>query len=287
MLGTEVAQQLADAGMDFVGTDREVDITDFAALDAFLRARKEKITFIINRAAYTAVDKAEDEPRLAEKINADGPRMIARVAQRAGAAVIHISTDYVFDGSGKAPYTEDAPLSPIGVYGKTKAAGEEAIQAETDAFYILRTAWLYGAAGRNFVCTMIQAMNARDTLNVVSDQYGTPTYAVDLAAVIVALIRRADEGAALPSGIYHFTGLGETNWYEFAKEIQRQAGARGLLTHECAIHPCTTAEYPTKARRPAYSVLCKDKIQSALGIRIPAWQERLSAFFDGSEPCRK
>ena len=278
MLGTEAAQKLADAGIDFVGTDREVDITDFDALDAFRQTQKEKITFIINCAAYTAVDKAEDEPALAEKINADGPRMIARVAKRAGARLIHISTDYVFDGAATAPYAEDAPLAPIGVYGRTKAAGEAAVQAETNAFYILRTAWLYGDAGRNFVSTMIQAMNTRDSLKVVADQYGTPTYAADLAAVIIALIRRAGEGAALPAGIYHVTGLGETNWYEFAKEIQRQAGARGLITHECAIHPCTTAEYPTKAKRPAYSVLCKDKIQTLLGIQLRRWQESLAVF---------
>ena len=278
MLGTEAAQKLADAGVDFVGTDREVDITDFDALDAFRQTQKEKITFIINCAAYTAVDKAEDEPALAEKINADGPRMIARVAKRAGARLIHISTDYVFDGAATAPYAEDAPLAPIGVYGRTKAAGEAAVQAETNAFYILRTAWLYGDAGRNFVSTMIQAMNTRDSLKVVADQYGTPTYAADLAAVIIALIRRAGEGAALPAGIYHVTGLGETNWYEFAKEIQRQAGARGLITHECAIHPCTTAEYPTKAKRPAYSVLCKDKIQTLLGIQLRRWQESLAVF---------
>ena len=278
MLGTGAAQKLEDAGIDFVGTDREVDITDFDALDAFRQTQKEKITFIINCAAYTAVDKAEDEPALAEKINADGPRMIARVAKRAGARLIHISTDYVFDGAATAPYAEDAPLAPIGVYGRTKAAGEAAVQAETDAFYILRTAWLYGDAGRNFVSTMIQAMNTRDSLKVVADQYGTPTYTADLAAVIIALIRRAGEGAALPSGIYHVTGLGETNWYEFAKEIQRQAGARGLITHECAIHPCTTAEYPTKAKRPAYSVLCKDKIQTLLGIQLRRWQESLAVF---------
>ena len=278
MLGTEAAQKLADAGIDFVGTDREVDITDFDALDAFRQTQKEKITFIINCAAYTAVDKAEDEPALAEKINADGPRMIARVAKRAGARLIHISTDYVFDGAATAPYAEDAPLAPIGVYGRTKAAGEAAVQAETNAFYILRTAWLYGDAGRNFVSAMIQAMNTRDSLKVVADQYGTPTYAADLAAVIIALIRRAGEGAALPAGIYHVTGLGETNWYEFAKEIQRQAGARGLITHECAIHPCTTAEYPTKAKRPAYSVLCKDKIQTLLGIQLRRWQESLAVF---------
>ncbi|MGP1458508.1 MAG: dTDP-4-dehydrorhamnose reductase [Treponema sp.] len=280
MLGSEVALELARRGVKFVGTDRNVDITDAAALTEFVRAQTEPVRFIVNCSAYTAVDTAEDEPERARALNEDGIRNIARTAKAVGAKTIHISTDYVFDGTASAPYAEDTPVNPVGVYGKTKATGEKALAAETEAFYILRTAWLYGKYGKNFVRTIIDAMNARAEIKVVSDQFGTPTYAKDLASVIVKIILLDAEGKAAPFGIYHYAGLGQTSWYEFTREIQTQATKRGLLTRGCAVRPCTTADYPTKARRPAYSVLSKDKIQRALGIRIPAWEESLAAFLD-------
>lgn len=280
MLGSELAFDLGGAGIDFIGTDRDVDITDFDALNNFAHAQKEKISFIINCSAYTAVDKAEDEPELAEKLNADGPGNIARTAKLIGAKMIHISTDYVFDGSADSPYTEDSQVNPIGVYGETKAGGECSIARETDEFYIVRTAWLYGKYGRNFVRTMIDVMNLRDEVRVVSDQYGSPTNAYDLADAIVKIITLDSENKAVPFGIYHCTNSGETTWYEFTREIQKQALPRGMINHDCKVNPCTTAEYPTKARRPAYSVLCKDKIQQTLGIRLPQWQESLSRFLD-------
>lgn len=280
MLGSELALHLGGAGIDFIGTDRDVDITDFDALNNFAHAQKEKISFIINCSAYTAVDKAEDEPELAEKLNADGPGNIARTAKLIGAKMIHISTDYVFDGSADSPYTEDSQVNPIGVYGKTKAGGECSIARETDEFYIVRTAWLYGKYGRNFVRTMIDVINLRDEVRVVSDQYGSPTNASDLADAIVKIITLDSENKAVPFGIYHCTNSGETTWYEFTREIQKQALPRGMINHDCKVNPCTTAEYPTKARRPAYSVLCKDKIQQTLGIRLPQWKESLSRFLD-------
>ena len=280
MLGSEVTLQCDKNRIDFVGTDREVDITDRAALTDFARTQKRAVDCIVNCSAYTAVDQAEDEPERAYALNEEGVRNIARTAKTIGAKIIHISTDYVFDGKGSVPYTEDMPVNPVGVYGATKAAGEKALCAETDAFYILRTAWLYGKYGKNFVRTIIDAMNSRDEVKVVADQFGTPTYAKDLASVIVRIIQSNADGNRVPFGIYHYTGLGQTSWYEFTLEIQKQAFRRGLLTHDCSVRPCTTADYPTKAQRPAYSVLSKDKIQCALGLHLPAWEDSLASFLD-------
>lgn len=272
MLGTEVARQLEENKIDFIGTDRDVDFTDEAATEKFTAGKK--IDFIINCAAYTAVDKAESEYELAEKLNADGPRNIARLAKRIGAKLVHISTDYVFDGSGCTPRTEDMEINPIGVYGETKAHGEKAVAEETDEFYIIRTAWLYGWAGKNFVYTMIRAMNTHDSIKVVNDQKGTPTFAGDLAAVIVKIIK-----SNVPYGIYHCTDLGEITWWDFTNEIKRQGIECGLVVNPgCAVNPCSTEEYPTPAKRPAYSVLSKDKIQKALGIKLPDWKESLGIF---------
>ncbi|MFA6857855.1 MAG: dTDP-4-dehydrorhamnose reductase [Treponema sp.] len=279
MLGTEIARQFAQNNVPFIGTDREVDITDPAALEQFVRQQKERITWIVNCSAYTAVDKAEDDSELAAKLNEDGPRNIASVAKKAGARLIHISTDYVFDGTGCVPYTEDMPMAPLGVYGVTKAAGEKAVQdVLKENFYIIRTAWLYGWDGKNFVYTMVKLMNSKDSFTVVQDQQGTPTFAGDLARAVRKFIELGDKGTPAPYGVYHCTDLGQTNWYEFAEEIRKVGTETGLITHECTVHPCTTAEYPTKAVRPAYSVLSKDKIQQALGITLPQWQESLRVF---------
>ena len=196
MLGTELGRQLTANGFNWVGSDRDVDITDPVALENFADSHDSsagttgntaasgnipgKITWIINCAAYTAVDKAESDVELCKKLNEDGPRNIARAARHVGAKLIHISTDYVFDGTGSTPYTEDMAKKPIGVYGETKAAGEDAIQKEMTQYYILRTAWLYGFDGKNFVYTMTNAMNSRDSVKVVADQKGSPTCAIDL-----------------------------------------------------------------------------------------------------------
>ena len=279
MLGTEVARQLSESKFDFVGTDIDVNITDKEALSAFVEkyaGQGKKISWIINCSAYTAVDKAESDAEFASKLNEEGPRNIAQVAAESGAKMIHISTDYVFDGTGNTPRTEDMPIAPIGVYGVTKAAGEKAVAENTEAYYILRTAWLYGWAGRNFVYTMIKAMNTHDSVKVVADQKGTPTFASDLAGVIMKLI---EKGGTAPYGIYHCTDLGETTWYDFTVEIKKQAESAGWLTNKnCTVNPCTTDEYPTPANRPAYSVLCKDKVQKTLGIVLPDWKESLSVY---------
>lgn len=277
MLGSEICRQLTENNIQFVRSDVDVDITDIKALDQF--AKCWAVTWIINCAAYTAVDKAESDIEFAHKLNVDGPANIAKVAKKYGAKLIHISTDYVFDGTGDTPRTEDMPVAPIGVYGVTKAKGEEAVRNNTDKYYILRTAWLYGWAGKNFVYTMIRAMNTHDAVKVVNDQKGTPTFAGDLAKVILQII----DDKTVSYGIYHVTDIGEITWWDFTNEIKKQGIEAGWINEtgkNCVVNPCTTDEYPTPAKRPAYSVLSKDKIQKTLGIKLPDWKESLSKFLN-------
>ncbi|MCQ2241387.1 dTDP-4-dehydrorhamnose reductase [Treponema sp.] len=281
MLGTEVARQLKENKIDYVGTDREVDFTDESAVETF--GAGKDIGFIINCAAYTAVDKAESDVDLCRKLNVQGPEVIAKYAEKIGATILHISTDYVFDGTGDTPRTEDMPIAPIGVYGVTKAEGEKAISDNASKYYILRTAWLYGWAGKNFVYTMIRAMNTHDAVKVVNDQKGTPTFAGDLAKVIIQIYSRVESNNPIEYGIYHCTDLGEITWWDFTNEIKKQAIEAGYLTNkDCVVNPCTTDEYPTPAKRPACSVLCKDKIQKTLGMQLPDWKESLHLFLSNS-----
>lgn len=292
MLGTEVCERLKEAKLPFITSDADVDITNGEALEHFaIQATSQlhtdhKIDCIINCAAYTAVDKAEDDEEKAEAVNARGVANIARVARNNGAKLIHISTDYVFDGTGCKdkegnirPYTETDQKAPIGVYGKTKSDGEDAIIKGMAKYYILRTAWLYGLHGHNFVYTMTKLTGSKDEIKVVSDQRGTPTNAATLASVIMELVK-SDEKNFIPFGIYHVTDEGETNWHEFATEIYRLAKKHKRIdsAHECKILPCTTDEYPTRAKRPAYSVLDKTKIQETLHIKLPKWQKSLENF---------
>lgn len=246
MLGSEICRQLTENNIQFVRSDVDVDITDIEALDQF--AKCWAVTWIINCAAYTAVDKAESDIELAHKLNVEGPANIAKVAKKYGAKLIHISTDYVFDGTGDTPRTEDMPVAPIGVYGVTKAKGEEAVRNNTDKYYILRTAWLYGWAGKNFVYTMIRAMNTHDAVKVVNDQKGTPTFAGDLAKVILQII----DDKTVPYGTYHVTDLGEITWWDFTNEIKKQGIEAGWINEtgkNCVVNPCTTDEYPTVSVR--------------------------------------
>lgn len=282
MLGQELSALLTAQGIEQVGTDREVSILDPEALAGFANeAQREgrRLSAIVNCAAYTAVDKAEDEPERARALNVEGPEHIARLAQRLGARFIHISTDYVFDGRASRPYREDDPTGPTGVYGKTKEEGEKRVIAACPKAIILRTAWLYGRHGPNFVYTMLRLMRERTDLGVVADQRGTPTWAYDLAGAISTILR----AAAPEPGIYHFTNEGETTWYAFACEIYTQARALGLLDNEVTIRPLTTDQYPTKATRPAYSVLSKEKIKRTFGLSIPDWRDSLMKFL-GSDP---
>lgn len=302
MLGTEVSKQLEKANLNWIGTDRDVDISDYDALEKFtknietesyfpseLKKSERQINWIINCAAYTNVDKAEEDVELAEKLNSQGPLNIARIARKIGAKLIHISTDYVFDGSGNVPYTEEQQKEPLGVYGKTKAEGEDFIQKEMNTYYIIRTAWLYGFDGKNFVYTMTKAMNSHDSVKVVNDQFGTPTYAVDLASVILKIIEKTNKASgffgknSIPSyGIYQFTDGGQTNWFEFAQEIYKLGKKYGRITSECQVNPCTTEEYGAKVKRPAYSVLSKEKICNELKIKLPDWKTSLENFIKNS-----
>jgi dTDP-4-dehydrorhamnose reductase len=275
MLGTELARALEAAGVEQVGSDRELSILDPEALAAF--ARDKKITWIVNCAAYTAVEKAEDEAPLCTALNAEGPENLARLAASIGARILHISTDYVFDGSGTRPYREDDPVAPIGVYGRSKAEGEARLRAACPEHIILRTAWLYGEHGANFVYTMLRLMRSKERIGVVADQRGSPTWAADLGAAILRIVSGA-EGNGPRFGTYHFTDEGETSWWEFACEIHRLGRLHGLLERDCAIDALTTAQYPTKVRRPAYSVLSKEAIRAAFGLDIPEWRGSLGRF---------
>lgn len=276
MLGTEVARQLKNSNIDYIGTDIDVDITKLEVLEDFAN-KNPKIDWIINCSAYTAVDKAEDDKDFANLLNNIGPKNISSVAKKINAKMIHISTDYVFDGTGSIPYTEDMDVKPIGVYGQTKADGEKAVIDSGCEYYIFRTAWLYGYDGKNFVYIMLKLMESKSEISVVSDQKGTPTFAGDLANCVIKTITSKNQ---IPCGIYHCTDLGEITWYDFACEIYKQGKATGKLSNECKINPCSTDEFPTKAKRPAYSVLSKEKIQQTLGIALPMWNESLNVFMN-------
>ncbi|MBM4164772.1 MAG: dTDP-4-dehydrorhamnose reductase [Lentisphaerae bacterium] len=277
MLGRELKEMLVSAGFPCVGTDRECDMGDASALRTFAAGRR--IGWIVNAAAYTAVDRAEDEPDEARRLNARGAANCAMIATACGARLIHLSTDYVFDGTGRRPYAEDDPVSPIGVYAQTKAEGERLVLEACPGAIILRTAWLYGRHGGNFVHTMLRLMRERDSIQVVADQFGTPTRVRSLCAVILALITRFSDA----SGIYHVTDGGETTWHEFASAIAEEGRRLGLIPGTCRIEPCATEAYPTRARRPAYSVLSKAKITALLGVAPTPWREALVEYLKGMQ----
>jgi dTDP-4-dehydrorhamnose reductase len=286
MLGTEFSLVLKKRGIPFIGTDREVDIADPLVLISFLETQrwKEAITWIINCAAYTVVDKAEDDQDFCRRLNVEGPGNIAQLAQSIGARLIHISTDYVFDGKGipeggsPRPYRETDETGPVGVYGLTKRDGERAVLKNNPWSYIVRTAWLYGRHGGNFVHTMLRLMNELDKVKVVNDQRGSPTWARDLAETLAVIVAAEMEGRHIPYGIYHYTNEGNITWFDFALEIYRQGRRLGLIKSDCVVESCTSAEFPAKVTRPAYSVLDKTAIRTALGIDIPAWDESLRRY---------
>jgi len=277
MLGTELSLLLEKNNIPFTGTDRELDITDLAALETFIE-NTAAFDCIINCAAYTAVDKAEDDIESCRRLNTLGPANIALCAKKSGSRLIHISTDYVFNGLGTRPYREDDPTDPTGVYGLTKRDGETAALESNSLTYIIRTAWLYGKYGNNFVQTMLKLINERDEIKVVNDQHGTPTWAYDLACVIVEFIKAEKN---IPYGIYHYTNDRETTWFDFAGEIYRLGRESGLIAKDCIVKPCTSAEYPARVKRPAYSVLDKTKIKTAAGVSIPAWEKSLQEYLKG------
>ena len=253
---------------NYICTDvAELDITDAGAV---LRAvREQGIDVIVNCAAYTDVEKAEEDEARADLLNHKAAGNLAAAAKETGATLFHVSTDYVFDGTGHRPYTEDMATSPLGAYGRTKLAGEEAVKASGCRYLILRTAWLYSEFGNNFVKTMLRLAGEGKTPSVVDDQYGTPTYATDLARALMVLVQRPGEDMEL----FHYTDGGETTWYDFAVEIFRQADM------PVAVVPVDTAGYPTAARRPHYSVLDKSRI-AAVGAVLPDWRASLRTCLD-------
>lgn len=249
---------------DFTDID-VVDISDKPSLSDFCASKNYK--YIINCAAYTAVDKAENEPELARKINVDAVRNLVEIAAASKAFLIHVSTDYVFSGKNYLPYVETDPISPQSVYGKTKADGEtEALKYAKSI--IIRTSWLYSSFGNNFVKTILRLSKEREQLTVIFDQIGTPTYAGDLAKAIVSIVNYQQENESKP-GVYHFSNEGVCSWYDFATEIAQLSGSK------CRILPIETKDYPSPTQRPFYSVLNKSKIKSSFGIAIPHWKESL------------
>lgn len=271
MLGSHLSRMLMKKNVPYVANDfQTVDITRLEDVSDFVRT--EKITHIINCAAYTQVDKAETEEKLAYFVNAIGPHHLAVAARRHGAHLLHLSTDYVFDGKGKKPYDEEHRTAPVNAYGMTKLAGEIKILDELESASIIRTSWLFGFPGKNFVETMIRLMSEKEELKIVADQIGRPTYCEDLAAVCLQMLDS--------SGIYHFANESETNWHSFALEIEKQAKATGWSFRTKAIQPISTKEYPTPAIRPHYSTLDTKKIEAYLGIRPRKWQDALSDYLN-------
>ena len=265
-LGNEIRRRSVGSSHHFTFTDvAELDITDAAAV--LEMASNTKAEFIINCAAYTNVDKAEDDEQTAHLINCTATANLAAAAKQVGATLIHVSTDYVFDGCGCTPYTEEAAVAPTGAYGRTKLAGEQAVAESGCKHIIIRTAWLYSPFGRNFVKTMRTLTAEREHLQVVFDQVGSPTYAGDLADAILHIV---EGGTHEAYGTYHYSNEGVCSWYDFAKEICEMSG------NVCDIRPCHSDEFPSKVARPHYSVLDKTKIKTTFGISIPHWKESLA-----------
>lgn len=278
MLGYEVEELLKKNNLSYIASDQEIDITDFSILVQYIKDKK--IDWIVNCAAYTAVDKAEKEKEKAYSINRDSVRNISKIASEKQAKLIHISTDYVFDGKKdkQSAYTEENQANPMGIYGKSKFAGEREIISLLDKYFIIRTAWLYGVNGHNFVYTMLRLFKEREVITVVDDQWGSPTYAADLAEVILKIIETGSD----KFGIYHFTNEGVINWYEFAREIYDKAKEIGIVngSRNVEIKPIKTEEYPTAAIRPQYSVLSKDKVKKAFNLKIRNWHKALEDFLN-------
>ena len=269
-LGREISKLADSTEHTYIYTDvrahegvAELDVTDAEAVNAAVQG----VDVIVNCAAYTDVNKAESDAEAAHKVNALAPAVLAEAAKAAGAMLIHVSTDYVFDGQANVPYTEDAARNPLGVYGCTKMEGEDAIIKSGCRHLIFRTSWLYSTTGKNFFLTMSELTASKPELKVVVDQVGTPTYAYDLAYLITYII---EENLLDRNGVYNYSGEGVCSWFDFASEINSQMG------HTCRIVPCRSEEYPTPAERPHYSVLDKSKVKRDYGIEIPYWRQSLA-----------
>lgn len=264
-LGNEMRRVSATSDNRYLFTDvNELDITDVDAVRSMMK--QERVNVIVNCAAYTNVDRAEDDFAMADLLNNRAVENLAIAAKEADATLVHISTDYVFRGDRNIPCRETWETDPLGVYGKTKLEGERSLIATGCKYLIFRTAWLYSSFGKNFVKTMRQLTATKDSLKVVFDQVGTPTYAGDLAALIHKLV---EENLLHHQGIYHFSNEGVCSWYDFAREISELSGNR------CDIQPCHSDEFPSRVERPHFSVLDKTKVKETFGIKIPYWKDSL------------
>ena len=277
-LGSELIQQSRQRQIDHIGLDYpQLDLIDDGSLKTTLTSAAPDL--IVNASAYTAVDRAESQPDLAFAINSDGPASLADFCKQRHIPLIHISTDYVFDGRKKRAYTEKDPISPLGVYGQSKAAGEENVRTILERAIIIRTAWLYGVNGQNFVKTMLRLGQKNTTVRVVNDQYGCPTYAADLADAILQMVHQIQSHKKVIWGTYHFCGQGSTTWYHFARHIFNLAKIHTSLTVKQVL-PVQTSEYPTPAKRPCNSVLDCTKIKKNFNIRIQPWEVSLEKMLD-------
>lgn len=291
-VGRELRRSLASSGWpacDLVCATRAGSLEDGSACEvadfdqpASLASLVDQIAadVVINAAAYTAVDRAEAEPEAAYRANAQSPGVLAEACARRDTLLVHYSTDYVFNGRGSRPYREDDATDPLGVYGASKLAGEQAIQASGARHLIFRTAWVYASHGRNFLLTMLRLAAERDELRVVADQVGTPTP----AALIADVTREVLDTSRLPSGIWHLTASGQTSWHGFASAIMASAHARGLLPRQPRVIPISTAEFPTPAQRPAYSCLDVSRLAGEGNVCLPGWQDQLERVLDTLKP---
>jgi dTDP-4-dehydrorhamnose reductase len=270
---TEQLRNYTDAQF-LVLDSKGLDITDQSAVQAAVNCFKP--TIIINAAAYTAVDRAEDEVDLAYAINRDGPKFLAEAAQSVNAAILHISTDYVFSGEKIGLYEEFDIPAPQNIYGESKLAGEQAIIKACDKHIILRTAWVFGEAGNNFVKTMLRLGKEHKALSIVGDQFGGPTYAGDIASVLVTIAKTLSNGDNDKYGIYHYSGFPHISWFEFAQEIFKNAKEQNILDNIPTLTAITTAEYPTPAKRPANSTLATNKITDIFAIEASDWKLAIS-----------
>ncbi|MBB1389973.1 dTDP-4-dehydrorhamnose reductase [Shewanella sp. SG44-6] len=271
-VGCSLTEQLAKCeNITVLALDRDyLDITNQEAVKAAVAEFQP--TIIINAAAHTAVDKAEDEVELSYAINRDGPKYLAQAAQDAEAAILHISTDYVFEGNKIGEYAESDITNPQGVYGESKLAGEVAVAQACDRHIILRTAWVFGENGNNFVKTMLRLGATRDSLSIVGDQFGGPTYAGDIANALIQIAKRITQGDAIEFGVYHFSGLPHVSWYEFAETIIDTAFEQGVISKKTSLTSITTEQYPTPAKRPSNSCLNTDKITNVFAIEASDWK---------------
>jgi len=273
-VGSELILQGEKLGLHMLATGRdELDITRQNAVSSFIQARQPDI--VINAAAYTAVDKAESEPELAYAINRDGAKNLARACADNNIPLLHISTDYVYDGNKAEAYSETDTPNPQGVYGKSKLKGEHAIESTLKQYIILRTSWVFGANGNNFVKTMLRLGKEREVLKVVADQHGGPTWAGDMATTLLKLVKRWAEDKILPWGTYHYSGQPATSWHGFAEVIFKQAEELKMIDKRPRVEPITTAEYPTPAQRPLNSILDCGKLAQQLDIDQSDWHTGL------------